>query len=281
MANTIACECGEELTIPQTRGAKPVKCPACGARVTPPAGKRRSSGDSRESADGAQEGATRKRPKPFVATYSSMARSMVYRGYAFPDAVLLLEFAAFNIFTGFDIAREGKSKNWAVNLLDGVHGIVGALTGMTAFTVAAVLTRIVLRAASDNLKDAGDMVGVLIFAFGLALFIFLLAVFGATFQARKRAAQIDAMTDDELHAEAESNKRNVAIRPGEVKKVTIDPPPASDLAKNFVATLKFETDAGKWKFLLPTRRDLKALVKGLRAVLDEKQLSIAVEAGMD
>src|SRR5262249_60964225 len=101
----------------------------------------------------------------------SMARWMVYRGYAFPDVVLLLEFAAFNIFTGAEIAREGKSKHWAVNVLDGVRGVTGAVIGAAAFTVVAVVLRLVVRAAAKDLQNAADIVGGLIFFTGLAIFL--------------------------------------------------------------------------------------------------------------
>jgi hypothetical protein len=233
-------------------------------------------------AEGAEkESASKKRPKPFLAAYTSMARSMVYRGYAFPEAVLLLEFATFNIFTGVEIAREGKSKHWAVNLLDGVRGVTGALIGLAAFTVVAVVLRLLVRAAAKDAQNAADMVGGLIFFAGLAIFMFLLAVFAATFQARRRARQIDQMTNDELRAEAESKKWNVVLTRGQVKKVTVDPPPNNDLGKKFAAELRFETAAGKWKFLLPTKRDVKALVKGLRTVLGQDRVGVGAEVEIE
>jgi hypothetical protein len=145
----------------------------------------------------------------------------------------------------------------------------------------AVVLRLVVRAAGKDLQNAADIVGGLVFFTGLAIFIFLMAVFGATFQAKRRARQIDEMTNDELRAEAASKKWNAVIASGEVKKAIVDPPPQSDLGKNFVAELRFETAAGKWKFLLPTKRDVKAVVKGLRTVLGQDRVGIGVDIGAE
>src|SRR5262245_34303496 len=281
MAITFACECGNEFSVAPEKASVLTKCPACGKRATMSSGKSEASTGpataGEAAADPGKELASGKRPKPFVAVYSTMARTLVHRGYAFPDAVLLLEFAGFNIFTGYEVAREGKSKHLLVNVLAGVKGIFGALAGAAVFTVAAVLVRLVVRMAGKDLDNAADMLGGLIFLVGLALCLFVLAVFSVTFQARRRARQIDAMTDDELRAEVEANKKSVAITRDEVKKALIDPPPKNDFGKNFVAELRFETEAGKWNFLLPTKKDAKAAAKGLRNVLGEKRVVATVD----
>jgi hypothetical protein len=96
----------------------------------------------------------------------------------------------------------------------------------------------------------------------------------------KREKQLNAMSWEELRAEAASGQYCFRVNATNTKKASIEPPSSSfwtksQMEKHVVGWLKFtHAPTGKWKMILFRKSDAKSAVRAFRAVLGEENVEV-------
>jgi hypothetical protein len=226
------------------------------------------------------------RAKFFLAVFqSSVQGSRVYRVYPTPDSLLFLFAGPMVVFINIETARRTDSTNWVVKAANMLRtGAVAAAGGFLVLLV--VLARVVVRIALDDPSMAWDLVTMLV-VIGVGSIAFLIvAVASSVRLITKRAAHLDALTEEGLREEVVKDKRNFRATAAELSDVRLDP-----LTKSGVlgaaegaraARLSFtHKPTGRWKLNLVTSRDTKAAVRAFRQLLGRDQVAVNVSVRGD
>jgi hypothetical protein len=221
------------------------------------------------------------RPKFFLAVFQSGLRgSRIYRVYPGPDGLLVLFAGPLVVWIDVEMARKIDPTHWAVKAAGALKtGAVAAVGG--ALMVAAILLRIVLRAGRDDPSAAADILTGAVVITVLCVVFAIVAVTATVRRVTTRVAYLDALTEDELRAEAARDQWSFRVTARNVSDVSIDPLEKADVlgAKpgGPAARLTFTHDpTGKWKLNLVRAKDIKAAVRAFRRLLGPGKVEVTV-----
>jgi hypothetical protein len=221
------------------------------------------------------------RPKFFLAVFQSGFRgSRIYRVYPGPEGLLFLYAGPLVVWIDVEMARRIDPTHWAVKAAGALRtGAVAAVGG--ALIIAAVVLRLVLRAARDDPSAAADILTGAVVITVLGVVFAIVAVTVSVRRVTTRVAYLDALTEDELRAEAARDKWSFRVTARNVSDVCIDPLDKSNVLGarpgGPVARLAFTHDpTGKWKLNLVRAKDIKAAVRAFRRLLGPGKVEVTV-----
>jgi NhaP-type Na+/H+ or K+/H+ antiporter len=200
--------------------------------------------------------------------------------YPGPDSLLFLFAGPMVVFIDVETARRIDPTNWAIKAANMLKtGVVAAAGGF--LVLAVVLFRVVLRIALDNPSMAWDLLTMLV-VIGVGTVVFAIVVVGSSVRwITKRVAHLDALTEEELRAEAARDKRSFQATAGDLSDVRIDPLTRSGVLGAAeggpAARLSFRhRPTGRWKLNLVTLKDTKAAARAFRQLLGRDQVAVNV-----
>jgi hypothetical protein len=225
-------------------------------------------------------------PRFFLAIFQSGLRgSRIYRVYSDPAGLLFLFAGPLVVWMNVEMARRMDTTHWAVKAAGALRtGLVACVAG--AILVAAVLLRLVLRAARDDPSVAGDIVTLTVVICVLVIAFAIVAVTVTVRTLTKRVEYLDGLTEEGLRQEAARDKRSFRVTADDVYDVSIDPLESANVLGarrgETAARLTFTHETtGKWKLNLVTAKDTRAAVRAFRGLLGRGKVEVTVPLAGD
>jgi hypothetical protein len=217
-------------------------------------------------------------PEFFLAVFQGGFReARIYRAYPDPDGVSFVYAGPAVAFLDLEVARGGGRGGWKVKAADSLKaGLVSAAGA--ALVGAGVLIAIVGRLAVRDGAGATDLIGMLL-AFGaVAAVAIVVALTTAVRRITRRVAALDAMSREQIRAEAEGEKRGFRATADSVRDVRIDAHDREGGGRpGSAARLSFRHDpTGKWTLSLLTPKDARAAARAFRQLLGKDGVEVTI-----
>jgi hypothetical protein len=216
-------------------------------------------------------------PEFFLAVFQGgLSEARIFRAYPDANGVSFVYAGPAVLFLDLEVARGGPGAR-KISPADALkRGLLGA--GAGALAVGGILIAIVGRLALRDGSNATDAIGMLL-TFGAVFAV--AAVVALTMSLRRitrRAEELDAMSPEQLRAEAKTQKQSFRATAANVRDVRIDPHDRAGGGRaGSAARLSFRHDpTGKWKLSLLTRKDARAAARAFRQLLGKDGVEVNV-----
>jgi hypothetical protein len=292
MPITFACACGKSYTVADALAGKRTQCPVCQAPLTVPAPEPQALAlveEPSEDFEVVEDDA----PVEEVEVVEEVAEFEVTAADVIPDVEPVEEPAA-----AAEEAAEPDGR--PAYFLTAFEGAVSTAKLFRVYPDGESLLFIhagpfhrsmalgdrgreravksVMRAGSQHGPGGSEIAGV---AAGIFLAVDWVTAKKLAHDVAKRAEVLDAMTVEQLRAEADANKPSFRVTAGNVSDVVIEEPPntfwSGDQSKlGIVGFLRFtHRPTGKWKLQLLTRKDTRAAVRAFRKLLGKDNVEVS------
>jgi hypothetical protein len=242
----------------------------------------RPDGNDRRPTPAADEAGSAVGPPFFLAAHQGGFRgARIYRGYPDAEGISFVYGGPAVLFLDLEVARGRGAGGWQVRATDSLKtGVVGA-AGLL-LVILGILVVIGGRLALRSAANATDFLGlavVFVVVFGVAAIV---ALTSAVRRITRRAAVLDAMSPEQIRAEADSEKMSFRVTAENVKNVRIDPEDTVGVQIKSVALLLFRHEpTGKWRLALLTHKDARLAARAFRQVLGKDAVEVNVALKKD
>jgi hypothetical protein len=227
-------------------------------------------------------------PKPdfFLALFwSGIREARIYRAYPDPDGVAFVYAGPAVAFLDPELARGGGHGDWKARAVQSLRtslvsagGALVLLVGVLVLIGGRILANQVAagRPVFEGRPLPTDFIGMLIAFVAVFAVTVLVVLTTAVRRITRRVAALDALSAEQLRAEAETEKRSFRATADNVRDVRLDPgEQAGGGRPASAARLSLRHDpTGKWKLDLLTRADARAAARAFRRLLGKDEVAV-------